>query len=105
MTRRTDLIGLYQVKGPLREQWTERHGDQITTAVPAGRAHEFFDTQEATPDDRADFEADRQRWVAGGKQYYHVTQQGSREAYWIERLNGKHSAKYARRLRDAGYDL
>ncbi len=88
----------------LWRQWQEKHQPQEITLFPATADNAIFDTTHVTPDDRADFDADRHRWAQGTARHLDTSKQAEQEAYWITRYESGDD-RYRERLAAAGYAL
>ena len=88
----------------LWQQWTQRHTPKTIQLLPVTQDDKLFETGPSTPDDRYDYRQDKQRWLKHAPEYYSVTADGEKEAFWITRHESGDGC-YRTRLNEAGYTL
>ncbi len=92
----------------LWKQWGARNKIQTVLILPTATESAYFETHQVDQDTYEDYRADRTEMLRKyGIEVYKVSQQASREAYWITRWErgGPHTARYALRLANAGYTI
>ena len=90
-------------EGILWKQWSERHNPQLAKAVPVTMG-DMLDVGPAfTPDDRYDREQDQLRRLKAAPEYWAVTWEAAKEAYWIEKAQSPNADLYVAYFEARGY--